>query len=149
MRDRTLPKGGRGVHHMPAHRSQRGAPGRRPGEAGAVYIRRLQDEGWLRPPCHPSNHVFTGSDGSGWGDVARASRPADAQAGRAVALCGEPAHVSRAPGWVPPCGLPSLSTLRRAPGSAASSSALRVFPFVPAFIAICGDSAAVLAVTQG
>jgi len=35
------------------------APGRRSGEAGAAYVRRLQDEGWLRPVRHPRNHVFT------------------------------------------------------------------------------------------
>ena len=35
------------------------APGRHAGEAGAAYIRRLQDEGWLRPARHPGNHVFT------------------------------------------------------------------------------------------
>jgi hypothetical protein len=45
--------------------SQRGAPGRRPGESGAAYIRRLQDDGWLRPVRHPGNHVFTWcSDGA-------------------------------------------------------------------------------------
>ena len=36
-----------------------GAPGRRSGEAGAAYVRRLQDEGWLRPARHPGSMAFT------------------------------------------------------------------------------------------
>lgn len=45
-----------------ARLKEQGAPARRTGEAGAAFIRRLQDEGWLRPLKHPGNHVFTWCD---------------------------------------------------------------------------------------
>mgnify|MGYP000926494718 CR=1 FL=1 len=37
------------------------------GEGGAEYIRRLQDEGWLRRVKHPGNFVFTWPDGRAGG----------------------------------------------------------------------------------
>ena len=43
------------------------APRRCTGEGGAEYIRRLQDEGWLRRVKHPGNFVFTWPDGRAGG----------------------------------------------------------------------------------
>ncbi len=60
--DRTLSKvrrGESGERYALQRLALRGAPGRRYGEAGAAYIRRLQDEGWLRPMRHPGNLAFT------------------------------------------------------------------------------------------
>lgn len=63
--DRTLSKIRReevGERYALARLKEQGAPARRVGEAGAAFIRRLQDEGWLRPLKHPGNHVFSWVD---------------------------------------------------------------------------------------
>lgn len=39
--------------------ANRGAPGRRPGEAAAAYIRRLLAQGWLSPVKRPVRHGWT------------------------------------------------------------------------------------------
>ncbi len=60
--DRALSKvrrGETGERYVIERLAVGGAPGRRSGECGAAYIRRLQDEGWLRGLRHPGNHVFT------------------------------------------------------------------------------------------
>ena len=64
--DRTLAKvrrGETGERYALEHLAALGAPRRRAGEGGAAYIRRLQDEGWLRRLQHPGNFVFTWPEG--------------------------------------------------------------------------------------
>ena len=64
--DRTLAKvrrGETGERYALERLAALDAPRRRAGEGGAVYIRRLQDEGWLRRMQHPGNFVFTWPEG--------------------------------------------------------------------------------------
>ena len=68
--DRTLAKvrlGETGERYALERLAAMDAPRRCTGEGGAEYIRRLQDEGWLRRVKHPGNFVFTWPDGRAGG----------------------------------------------------------------------------------
>ena len=68
--DRTLAKvrlGETGERYALERLAAMDAPRRCTGEGGAEYIRRLQDEGWLRRVKHPGHFVFTWPDGRAGG----------------------------------------------------------------------------------